>query len=88
MSEQPFKVHAGGERPRCPACRRKIGPAKHKTRPGGAWCSGKADPLRDRAIDLLARTHDAAAGMCVLGDYKGTIALLSPIESQLPPRSM
>lgn len=71
----------------CPACKREVRLSRrHKKRPGGEWCDEKVDPLRERALDLLVRCHDLAAGWCLDGRYGDVIALLSPLEPKLPPR--
>lgn len=81
-----LKLIEGGSR-RCPDCRREgMRGKRHKRHPHGPWCEGRRRPVRDRAHDLMIRTHDLTRGLAVEGRYEELIALLSPLEKQLPPR--
>lgn len=78
-----LKVHQGGKDWRCPGCRRRdIKPGStHKPYRGAPrWCDGMADPLRERAMGLLARVHDKASTLAMEGRYEELLAFLSPLE--------
>ena len=83
----------------CPACHRKgMKGRRHKASPGGSWCDGRHNMLRDRAHSALLGARDEAceggketlaryrhaADLCMGGKYALVLTFLQS-DSAPPP---
>lgn len=84
MSAPALKLLQGGERPRCPACRRQV-TRKHKRYAGGPWCDGKPDVVHDRAMDMIAAVYSSALDLIFEGHSAEALTLIKPSYDRLTP---
>lgn len=68
------------KRSRCRACQREVAVGSRHKRPGGARCSGVAEPDQEQAVEMARSVHVAVAGMLMARDWSGLVGLLGQLK--------
>lgn len=68
------------KRSRCRACQREVALGSRHKRPGGAWCSGVAEPNQELAVELARSVHVAVSDMLMRRDWNMILGVFGKLR--------